>query len=390
MTQFKSEKEIHDLWEKDGREVVLFEGVVYNVSDFKNKHPGGLERIETNFGKCIDEPFNEQLHSKYARTRFKKFPIVGYYSDLMAEKLTTEYDTAYKRSFFCSRKFIIKKLFTKEDPIQFHKTLGLLSLMSFFYRYAFVLPTRGNLGFDGTWFDHANIALHMLLSCSSLIFHVLRHRYYDKPLIIWEEYRLHAIVFTLRCISVYIFGQIWPSGQDKNLEHLVLTCLVLAHHLVVDEITRRVGPKNKTETTVRGKKNSNNRNIPTVVLRFYAFYQFSALGSHLLPNTRLSDLGYNALVAIQSSAFLMTLFRKGLIRHWTHAFWYSLALGVSLITMYLHVGGIWFWIRILAVYLMRVKLRMDKYVIWVLFAAVSMPVVQHNIFQKFGVANTTG
>lgn len=47
--------------------------------------------------------------------------------------------------------------------------------------------------------------------------------------------------------------------------------------------------------------------------KLYSLYQFLAIGSHILPqrsNARLADLAYNAIIAIQSSAFMMTLYRK--------------------------------------------------------------------------------
>ena len=49
----------------------------------------------------------------------------------------------------------------------------------------------------------------------------------------------------------------------------------------------------------------------------------------LLQLKEKSNLAFNALIAIQSSAFLMTLNRKGLINWYTHAFWYSLSLVLS-------------------------------------------------------------
>jgi hypothetical protein len=109
------------------------------------------------------------------------------------------------------------------------------------------------------------------------------------------------------------------------------------------------------------------------VLRFYAFYQFSALGSHLLPHARLPDLGYNALIAIQSSALLMTLFRKGLVRYYTHGIWYTFALIISLNYMAAASPGYWVHLKVLTVFLMRIKLGMDKYLIWTIFVLFSMP-----------------
>ena len=92
----------------------------------------------------------------------------------------------------------------------------------------------------------------------------------------------------------------------------------------------------------------------------------------VLPNARLSDMGWNSLIAIQSSAFLMTLFRKGLIRWKSHAFWYGIALVLSYNYIRMANPGFYFWAKVLAVFGMRVKLRMDKYVIWLIFAIFSM------------------
>ena len=38
------------------------------------------------------------------------------------------------------------------------------------------------------------------------------------------------------------------------------------------------------------------------------------IGSLVENNARAADLGYNGIIAIQSSAFLMTLYRKRIIR----------------------------------------------------------------------------
>ena len=55
--------------------------------------------------------------------------------------------------------FVVQKLFTVEDPHMLHKVLGLLSVLSFIYRYGFVYPRTGTLGFDGDVFDWATIAV---------------------------------------------------------------------------------------------------------------------------------------------------------------------------------------------------------------------------------------
>jgi len=51
--------------------------VVYDVSEYVNEHPGGGELIENEYGKNIDEPFEEAEHTKSARNIFKDLPVIG-------------------------------------------------------------------------------------------------------------------------------------------------------------------------------------------------------------------------------------------------------------------------------------------------------------------------
>lgn len=256
--------------------------------------------------------------------------------------------------------FVIKKLFTKEDPQMLHKVLGLLSLISFFYRYGYVYPRRGNLGFDGTRLDWFTMALHTALSTSSLIFHVLRKRILKKPYIIWEEYRLHAISFSLRCTAVFIAA--W-AGANR----FVLFPTVMIWHIIADEITRQYGTTG--QTTVRGTDR-----LPwriKLLTRFYGFYQFCAIASHVLPDARKMDMAWNTLIAIQSSAFLMTLFRKGLIPYAMHGIGYTLCLILSFYHIVVVHTEPFFLPGVALLFGLRVKLGINKYVLWCTFAAVA-------------------
>jgi len=263
-------------------------------------------------------------------------------------------------------KHMSNRLVTSEDPHHLHKTLGVLSLLSFVYRYGYVWFTKGNLGFDGSIFDWATMCLHMALSSSSLIFHVISKRMLSRPMIIWNEYRLHAIVFTLRCVSVFVFGMIVPINKYI---HLMQYITVMSHHLVVDQITKRYGVPD--ETTVRAKDNS--RPITKAILRGYSFYQFLALGSHLLPNERTGDMGFNTLIAIQSSAFLMTLYRKHIIRGRTHGYIYSACLIISSFHIFKSFKGLQFGVYILLAFMIRVYLRANKYLLWAIFSFIHSP-----------------
>lgn len=275
--------------------------------------------------------------------------------------------------------FIYKKLFTKEDPQQIHKILGFASLVSFAYRYFVVFPKQGDLGFDGSIFDWFTMFLHLALSCSSIIFHVLTRRILSKPMIIWHEYRLHAMSFTARCVCVFLCGYFRPfAGTD--LETIVTTCSVLIWHLLADEISNRHGVHEQTTVRMDNKSTF----LTKLVLRFYAFYQFAAVASHLSPNHRVMDMGFNTLIAIQSSAFLMTLFRKGLIAYYTHGLFYTFALVLSIGVMTASFSKTApfacynLFVKTFVVYGARVFFPytprwMTKYHFWVLFAIFSTP-----------------
>jgi hypothetical protein len=302
----------------------------------------------------------------------------------MNEKLTDDFDKEMKNSFCCSRKYIIKKLVTKEDPIFLHKFLGAFAIFSYIYRFYYILPTTGTLGFDGSWFDHFSIFMHIALSTSSLIFHVLKQRILKRPLVIWHEYRLHTISFTMRGVAVYLFAYFWPYEQHTDFQHMCLWPVVIGWHVIADEITRRHGPADPNQTTVRGKSdgegNSHMSKVPKSVLRFYAFFQFCALGSQLLPNDRLMDLGYNPIIGVQSSAFLMTLFRKGLIKWYTHAFWYTTALLMAGTVFMLHMRAGYYMTLMFCCFYMRVNFGLSKYLIWFCYGVVSLPTVEKTIW----------
>ena len=160
--------------------------------------------------------------------------------------------------------------------------------------------------------------------------------------------------------------------------------LVLVHHKGADIITAKYGEANAT--TVRGKfdgeKFSNNFTTPRSVTLSYAFFQFIGIACHLLPGTRAMDFGFNSLLGIQSSAFLMTLFRKGLIRWYSHVFWYLVALVLSG-SFVIYMQGAWFWLRVATAFHLRINHRMSKYLIWTLYVIVSLPIVENFIFQHF-------
>jgi cytochrome b involved in lipid metabolism len=64
--EFKTEQDVALHYETTKQEVVIFEGVVYDVEKFKIEHPGGVKIIERELGTNVEEKFEEEGHSKSA------------------------------------------------------------------------------------------------------------------------------------------------------------------------------------------------------------------------------------------------------------------------------------------------------------------------------------
>ncbi len=316
--------------------IVTYSGAKFDVEKFIDSHPAGPDIIRPYKDKDMTEAFNEVGHSKSALRILNKYKI----SD---DEIVIQHNAS-----------IVSKLFTKEDPLYIHKIFGLFSLCSFVYRYGYVLPTTGGLGFNGTYFDYVTLFGHWFLSSSSLIFHVLEKRMVDRPLIIYEEYRLHAILFTTRATVVSLYGIL--GFQNK----LLLGGLLVIIHLLVDLTTKIHGTVGVT--AVRNNGDGEYKDIRML----YSFYQICAVGSHILVDPKLCDLGFNALIAIQSSAFLMTLKRKSIIRWKAHMFWYSLSLVLSYSVIWKAKGNM-FFVYMAGAFYARTQ-NVNKYIIWMTYA----------------------
>ena len=193
-----------------------------------------------------------------------------------------------------------------------------------------------------------------------MIFRVPKKRLPARPMVIYEEYRLHAAVFTARCFSVFALAMlVYP------LPFWLAPVVVALHHLAADRITQLHGTPNNTAvraTAARVKEST----FYKVVSKLYSFYQFLAIASHILPNDRLGDLGFNALIAIQSSAFLMTLFRKRIIRSKTHMVVYGFCLVLSTFHILRLVPTVSV-VGALIVFILRINLPSpfnSKYLLW--------------------------
>jgi hypothetical protein len=231
--------------------------------------------------------------------------------------------------------FDLKRLVTKEDKFHVHKILGALSLYSFVYRYGFCSPL-----IQYTAFDWATMGIHLALSLTALQFTVPKKRT-KKPLIVYEEYRLHAIVFTSRCFFVYAFRHPF---------------FVLVHHLAADWVTLVYGKEGDTAVRSIAVREGAHKYISML----FSLYQFLAIASHLFGPP---SMAFNTLIAIQSSVFLMTLYKKKIIRGKTHLLVYSLCLLLSTYHMFLAMELKYLVLGSIA-FLIRVSIPNNKYILW--------------------------
>ena len=261
------------------------------------------------------------------------------------------------------------RLITHEDPYHLHKTLGITCLLNFAYRYLYHLPIYGSLGYEEiNAFNTMTMVAHMMLSSSSLIFNVLRLRLPKKPLLIYEEYRLHTILFTLRGCGPYLYEAVVRSAgrPDLGLAQILATSpyipflATMCLHLAVDWVTRVHGTPGLTTVRVANKST---RLSTTLFRRSFSFYQVIAAASSIAStDIQYLNMGYNTLIAIQSSTFLMTLVRKNIIRPYTHLAIYGGCLVAS--TGYIFLWNDWQLLAVSAAVFAGRMCGISKYVLW--------------------------
>ena len=70
-----TQDDVDKLVKQDNRAIVIFEGDVFDATDFKITHPGGPKYIDDNVGKDITKLFYENEHSRIARRLLKEIKI---------------------------------------------------------------------------------------------------------------------------------------------------------------------------------------------------------------------------------------------------------------------------------------------------------------------------
>ena len=270
--------------------VVIIDGVDVDVSSYAREHPGGAAVLRRFHGKDASKAFHAAKHSKAALDRMRALQPAA-------------------RARPVPR---ASKLFTAEDRSQVHKVLGLFCLGHYVVRIHRGIwsadPTGGLSVGAAKW-----LAPHALLSLSSIKFHVPRERVAKQPMI-WQEFRMHNIIFALRsfvCAALASMS-LHASTVARQRAAVGAACTVLASLIAADVATiklREDASETTTETMPYWAGAS-----PATIRRFkgfYAYCQWMATLGCLANGNPLWPLCI--ALPIQLASLLMTLVRKGLL-----------------------------------------------------------------------------
>ncbi|KAL3826873.1 hypothetical protein ACHAXA_000841 [Cyclostephanos tholiformis] len=251
-------------------------------------------------------------------------------------------------------------LITDHDPYHVHKTLGLLVLLHYLYRYYLVFaygtafpewstlssPSSSSSSSSRTrllgsppppsiLLDALAMLLHGALSWSSLLLPLPRRRNFDRPMI-WPEFRYHSILFASRhvvCAIVSLLG-LWPDA-GTYLDCIARLGIISGTSIVARAITHRHGD--------RERRTTNSMPYPTryvnadqigSIRALYATAQFGATITCLSsdPSVNLSPL-----LGIQMAPLLMTLVRKNRIGCGSYHACYAASLFLGYVVVYVRM-----------------------------------------------------
>ena len=224
-----------------------------------------------------------------------------------------------------------------------HKTLGLLALVHYIYRF-YNFMAYGSMMFESSMWPL--IIVHAALSGTSLIFYIPSIRSEKAPMI-WPEFRAHSILFAYRSLTAMALTQLAISNPATRAA-TILTTILLA-----DTATSYFKMEGASEAA------------RTRLNYFYSISQVLATTTLLFSPSM--ERALMILFPIQIAAFLMTLVRKKLINPFHWHFYYA----ISLLLNYVHGGLIQtesmpplFYVCSAIFCFLRFGFRMNKYVLW--------------------------
>lgn len=275
----------------------------------------------------------------------------------------------------------LHRLATKEDNYHIHKTLGVIILINYIYRY-FLLFNYGSM-FLTSSFELLLIGFHALLSLSSLIFHIPNIRNRKSPMI-YPEFRLHSIVFALRsvlCSIIEYFSNTF--GSEYSLYLKMIVCILTM--VVADIITNYYKDTNENKNTMRNMPYS--EEIPKEkqkeITHMHSSMQIGAT-LYMLFNI---DSAFSPMFGIQLAALLMTLVRKNIVSSNSWHLFYALSLWIN-VFCYWSLSPFDVILQILSYNIfryLRFSLNLNKYIGWIITFGffISIKNVEHEFINDY-------
>ena len=225
-------------------------------------------------------------------------------------------------------------LFTKHDPYNIHKLLGIASLLNYLLRFYYLFA------YGSAFPQHEEpikaifcVLLHGALSTSSLLLPLPLKRNFSSPMI-WPEFRLHSITFALR--HVIATALTIPNTQlNPIFTHVWLRLGLIVFTLkCASLITEKFGEQERRTTNTMPYPRWISYDMQRSVKDMYTRAQFGATKSIVLGDPTMS---YFPLFAIQMAPLLMTLVRKGKIACITYHRFYAISLTASYVAFFIRL-----------------------------------------------------
>lgn len=217
-------------------------------------------------------------------------------------------------------------LLTKHDPYHVHSISGGLTLLHFIVRW-FLLLTSGSAWHpsEGTLFKIATVSIHAITPTASLVLPIPTRRNIIEPMI-WPEFRLHSLVFSLRHTLSTIVAFVLPF----HYAIIGQTCILHLSMVCASNVSYNYGDRNRRTTNAMPYPPEAYIVDVATVKRSYAYSQMFAAAMSICGN---ADFAFMPLLAIQTAPLMMTLVRKGFAKSDTYHFVYSMSLAMPSLGM---------------------------------------------------------
>lgn len=370
--------------------IIYIDSNKYDITEFVNEHPGGSEVFKD--GTDLTKEFNEVGHSKEAIKMLEQY-LVKDNTEVSAEVPTKEHtgnrnkelakekvnlDKVSIKEFFL-HKFTqtkLSKLFTKEDKASMHKILGVFALLNYGY-FFFDIGYSGCKGKMTLRKKNVNLVFSIIplaiLSLSALMFHTpLKSNNVAMP----REYQFHSILFVMRSILIILVIIIFGETTFTRILTVVIIFATMYAADMISYYFKDTSKKYGAKVTSINFWSECPVVVRNIIKTIYVVAQLTATSAFFIADI---ELHIASVFVIQLTALLFTLKRKNIIS--TEGWHIGYMLQYLLVALLWHKHmGIYIYVLIgIICYIVRVHLRVNKYMMWSIYTLIFALVTDKNI-----------